>query len=102
MADRPAQLPPSHTGFSKSHREYGKRGGRPPKSKPGTPLRELRQQHGLTLSDLHRLTGVYPATWSQIERGRLMPEPVHFEALAKAFDVPVGRWRVSFVIEAVA
>jgi len=47
----------------------------PAKSPLGPCLRYLRKRRGLTVTDLSRETGLYPATISKIERGRIGLEP---------------------------
>lgn len=70
-------------------------------SAPGTPARQIREARGLSLRQLEEQTGINRATWSQIETGRMLPEPQHVAALSAALGVPYEEWRVRFVLEAV-
>jgi ribosome-binding protein aMBF1 (putative translation factor) len=63
-------------------------------------LRELRHQRGVSLRDLEQQTGINRAAWSQIEHGRLLPDPRHLAALSAALDVPYEAWVIRFSLEA--
>lgn len=52
----------------------------------GDRLRDLRQQHHLTLRDVGERTGLSPALLSQIENGRTDPSVATLRKLARAFD----------------
>ncbi|MDX6701479.1 MAG: hypothetical protein QOF26_1705 [Baekduia sp.] len=56
----------------------------------GTNLRRLRSDHGRTLSDLARASGVAKATLSALESGRGNPTLETLSALAAALQVPMG------------
>ncbi|MDX6725944.1 MAG: hypothetical protein QOK49_749 [Baekduia sp.] len=56
----------------------------------GTNLRRLRSDHGRTLSDLARASGVAKATLSALESGRGNPTLETLSALAAALEVPMG------------
>lgn len=77
---------------------YKKR-GRPSSLPPATTLADLRAHRQVTLADIQRQTGINVAVWSQLERGLIAPQPKHLAALAVVFGVPVGSWRVRFVLE---
>ena len=66
----------------------------------GKALRDLRHERGLSLRGLQQLTGFNRAVWSQIENGKLLPEPAHIVALSKALGIPIASWRIRFVLEA--
>ncbi len=51
-------------------------------------LRILRQRKGLSLSQLADLTGLRRDTITQLENGRMEPEPSHVRLLARALEVP--------------
>lgn len=87
------------SGFSKNAAGVPRGRGRPSSQPPGIPLRELRVGRGVTLTELAERSGVATATLSQIERGRLLPEPRHVAALSTALDVPYEKWRIRFVLE---
>ena len=58
----------------------------------GALIRRLREWAGMTLTDLSRVAGVSQGLLSQIERGRGNPAYLPLLKIAKAFDVPVGRF----------
>ncbi|RCS95159.1 XRE family transcriptional regulator [Brevibacterium aurantiacum] len=58
----------------------------------GALIRRLRESAGMTLTDLSRVAGVSQGLLSQIERGRGNPAYLTLLKIAKAFDVPVGRF----------
>ncbi|PCC45176.1 helix-turn-helix domain-containing protein [Brevibacterium aurantiacum] len=58
----------------------------------GALIRSLRESAGMTLTDLSRMAGVSQGLLSQIERGRGNPAYLTLLKIAKAFDVPVGRF----------
>ena len=58
----------------------------------GALIRRLRESAGMTLTDLSRMAGVSQGLLSQIERGRGNPAYLTLLKIAKAFDVPVGRF----------
>ncbi len=60
-----------------------------------TPLRELRGQHGKTLSQAAELAGLNPARLSELERGIRWPKRAELEALEWIYGVSL---RVGFVI----
>lgn len=80
-------------------RGFSKKRGRPSSDRPATPLAALRAARGLTLKDLEQAVGISASVTSQLERGLMVPQPKHLEALALAFDVPVASWRLRFVLE---
>lgn len=53
-------------------------------------LRELRVDRAWTLRDLSRESGLHVAVLSQIERGRLAPNPDELRALAAALDLELA------------
>lgn len=53
----------------------------------------------MSLRDLQSETGINRAVWSQIERGLLMPGPLHLAMLGRTFGVPVYEFRMRFVVE---
>lgn len=65
----------------------------------GTPVRDVRKAREISLRQLQDLTGVNRAVWSQIENGRLLPEPKHIAALSAALSIPMEQWRIRFVLE---
>ncbi|MCF2587185.1 helix-turn-helix domain-containing protein [Brevibacterium sp. UCMA 11752] len=58
----------------------------------GALIHQLRESAGMTLTDLSRVAGVSQGLLSQIERGRGNPAYLTLLKIAKAFDVPVGRF----------
>lgn len=58
----------------------------------GALVHELREAAGMTLTDLSQAAGVSPGLLSQIERGRGNPAYLTLLKIARAFDVPVGRF----------
>jgi DNA-binding transcriptional regulator YiaG len=55
----------------------------------GVPqLRVLRQQKGLSLSQLSALTGIRRDTITHLENGREEPQPYQLRLLARALEVP--------------
>jgi transcriptional regulator with XRE-family HTH domain len=56
----------------------------------GANLRRLRTEHGRSLSDLGRASGVAKATLSALEGGRGNPTIETLSALAAALEVPMG------------
>lgn len=67
---------------------------------PGaTSVRDLRNAAGLSLRELEDLTGINRGVWSQIETGRMLPEPEHLGALSRVLEVPIEEWRIRFVLE---
>jgi transcriptional regulator with XRE-family HTH domain len=56
----------------------------------GTNLRRLRTDHGRSLSDLARTSGVAKATLSALEGGRGNPTLETLSALAAALEIPMG------------
>jgi transcriptional regulator with XRE-family HTH domain len=56
----------------------------------GTNLRRLRTEHGGSLSDLARASGVAKATLSALEGGRGNPTLETLSAIAAALEVPMG------------
>lgn len=59
------------------------------KRSQGLPhLRVLRQQKGLSLSQLSVLTGIRRDTIAHLENGREEPQPYHLRLLARALEVP--------------
>ncbi|AZL10298.1 helix-turn-helix domain-containing protein [Brevibacterium aurantiacum] len=58
----------------------------------GALIRRLRESAGMTLTDLSRVAGVSQGLLSQIERGRGNPAYLTLLKIARAFDVPVGRF----------
>lgn len=78
---------------------FSKKRGRPSSDRPATPLAALRAARGLTLKDLEETAGISASVTSQLERGLMVPQPKHLEALSLAFGVPVASWRLRFVLE---
>lgn len=78
---------------------FYKNRGRPSSLAPAVTLANLRDERGLTLKQVEEATGINVAVWSQLERGLMVPQPKHLEALARAFNVPVSSWRIRFVLE---
>lgn len=68
-------------------------------SAPGTPVRAVRETAQISLRQLEHLTGINRAMWSQIENGRMLPEPQHLAALSDVLGVPYGDWRLRFILE---
>ncbi|SDS77259.1 Cupin domain-containing protein [Brevibacterium sandarakinum] len=58
----------------------------------GALIHQLRESAGMTLTDLSRVAGVSQGLLSQIERGRGNPAYLTLLKIAKAFNVPVGRF----------
>ncbi|MBM6589182.1 XRE family transcriptional regulator [Brevibacterium sp. RIT 803] len=58
----------------------------------GALIHQLRGSAGMTLTDLSRVAGVSQGLLSQIERGRGNPAYLTLLKIARAFDVPVGRF----------
>lgn len=58
----------------------------------GALFRRLRESAGMSLTDLSRVAGASQCLLSQIERGRGNPAYLTLLKIAKAFDVPVGRF----------
>lgn len=79
--------------------DFSKRLGRPSSLAPATALVDLRRARGWTLKDLAGAGGPTQAISSQLERGLVVPQPKHLEALSRAYGVPVGSWRIRFVLE---
>lgn len=76
------------------------RGFKPPIRRPQHHgLADLRVARKLSLRDLQEATGINRGLLSQMERGRLIPEPEHLAALSHALGVPVESWRIRFVLE---
>lgn len=63
------------------------------------PVRAVREAAELSLRQLEDLTGINRGVWSAIENGRTLPEPRHLAALSTALGVPLGEWRIRFVLE---
>lgn len=61
--------------------------------------REIRLQQHMSLRLLEARTGVNRATWSQIERGLLLPSPAQLAKLSEALGVPYREWRIRFMLE---
>jgi transcriptional regulator with XRE-family HTH domain len=59
---------------------------------PGSALRALREQRGLTIAALARRVGISAAAISQIESGAVQPSVVTLRKLAAALGVPVFRF----------
>jgi transcriptional regulator with XRE-family HTH domain len=59
---------------------------------PGTALRALREQGGLTIASLARKVGLSAAAISQIESGAVQPSVTTLRRLAAALGVPVFRF----------
>lgn len=74
-------------------------GGRPPSLQRGVALRDVRKAAWLSLRDVEEQTGINRAIWSQIETGRMLPEPQHIAALSRVLQVPYEQWRLRFVLE---
>ncbi|MDI6894619.1 MAG: helix-turn-helix domain-containing protein [Bacillota bacterium] len=60
------------------------------KLRVGNTVRTLREQKGITVTDLARATGLSPAHISEIERGRTAPSIRTLEKLARALGVSAG------------
>jgi transcriptional regulator with XRE-family HTH domain len=75
MKHAPSPLDASEKRIEKLHRH-------------GVPnLRTLRQQKGLSLSQLADMTGIRKDTITHLENGREDPQPYHLRLLARALDV---------------
>jgi transcriptional regulator with XRE-family HTH domain len=59
-------------------------------SEVGDRIRELREIHEWTLSDLSEQTGISVGMLSHIERGRREGKRETIEAIAQAFSISVG------------
>jgi transcriptional regulator with XRE-family HTH domain len=59
---------------------------------PGSALRALREQRGLTIASLARQVGISAAAISQIESGAVQPSVMTLRRLAAALAVPVFRF----------
>jgi transcriptional regulator with XRE-family HTH domain len=59
---------------------------------PGSALRGLREQRGLTIASLARRVGISAAAISQIESGAVQPSVMTLRKLAAALGVPVFRF----------
>lgn len=59
---------------------------------PGSALRTLREQRGLTIASLARQVGISAAAISQIESGTVQPSVMTLRKLAAALAVPVFRF----------
>jgi transcriptional regulator with XRE-family HTH domain len=59
---------------------------------PGSALRALREQRGLTIASLARQVGISAAAISQIESGTVQPSVMTLRRLAAALGVPVFRF----------
>jgi len=59
---------------------------------PGSALRALREQRGLTIASLARQVGISAAAISQIESGAVQPSVMTLRKLAAALGVPVFRF----------
>ena len=59
---------------------------------PGSALRALREQRGLTIASLARQVGISAAAISQIESGSVQPSVMTLRKLAAALGVPVFRF----------
>lgn len=60
------------------------------KIRVGSTVRSLREQKGITVTELARATGLSPAHISEIERGRSAPSIRTLEKLARALGVSPG------------
>jgi len=60
-------------------------------AEPGSALRALREQRGLTIASLARQVGISAAAISQIESGAVQPSVITLRKLAAALGVPVFR-----------
>lgn len=58
----------------------------------GREIRALRQQHGLTATDLARAAGVSPGMLSKIENGLTSPSLTTLQAVAGALGVPLTQF----------
>jgi len=76
---------------SGSTQEHG-RAQAEPSVDPGSALRELREQRGLTIASLARQVGISAAAISQIESGTVQPSVMTLRKLAAALAVPVFRF----------
>jgi transcriptional regulator with XRE-family HTH domain len=61
-------------------------------AEPGSALRALREQRGLTIASLARQVGISAAAISQIESGTVQPSVTTLRKLAAALGVPVFRF----------
>jgi len=61
-------------------------------AEPGSALRALREQRGLTIASLARQVGISAAAISQIESGAVQPSVMTLRRLAAALGVPVFRF----------
>lgn len=59
-----------------------------PQAEPGS-LRAWRLEHGLSVREVARRTGIPPTTISAVERGRIKSWDRYIERLAAAFDKPL-------------
>lgn len=78
---------------------FSKNRGRPSSLAPAIVLADLRSSRGWTLKDLEEAGGPTPAITSQLERGLMVPQPRHLEALSRAYGVPLDSWRLRVVVE---
>jgi transcriptional regulator with XRE-family HTH domain len=76
---------------SGSTQDHGREQAEPP-ADPGSALRALREQRGLTIASLARLVGISAAAISQIESGTVQPSVMTLRKLAAALAVPVFRF----------
>lgn len=65
-------------------------GGTQVRARVGSTVRRLREQKGITVTELARATGLSPAHISEIERGRTAPSVRTLEKLARALGVSPG------------
>ena len=76
---------------SSSTQDHGRASAQPP-ADPGSALRALREQRGLTIASLARQVGISAAAISQIESGTVQPSVMTLRKLAAALAVPVFRF----------
>ena len=76
---------------SASTQDHGRAQVEPPVD-PGSELRALREQRGLTIASLARQVGISAAAISQIESGTVQPSLMTLRKLAAALAVPVFRF----------
>jgi transcriptional regulator with XRE-family HTH domain len=76
---------------SRSRQDHGGTQAEPPVD-PGSALRALREQRGLTIASLARQVGLSAAAISQIESGTVQPSVMTLRKLAAALAVPVFRF----------
>lgn len=76
---------------SGSTQDHGRAQAEPP-ADPGSAVRTLREQRGLTIASLARQVGISAAAISQIESGTVQPSVMTLRKLAAALAVPVFRF----------